>query len=442
MRNPRLGVVVPYRRRPHHLNTFLPNISRYLSGQGIDYKIIVVDQDDSKDFNRGMLCNIGFQEAEKNACRYVVFHDVDMIPINVDYTYSTYPVHLISNDLPFETYFGGITLFPSNVFKKINGFSNFYWGWGFEDDDLRYRCIKNKVKLNKIKHTSKYANRDTVILNGKTSFIRAKNVLNHIRSFEIEIDIRPGKFIYDHEKTSDKYTIFSIPGIMYGGKYFDFTLFYTSFKRFSLQFYDKKEQFYQIYSEPIDVIENNIKIKFNAGQRVMELIIDNQTIGKIEVKDRLFEYDNARNITIGCDSNKENYFEGAIDSFSIKDRWDEYSLKYNSDNLEHYKLVDESKNGNNGRIIKAEIGKFDTPETYNNYIPIRRKSNVSKLSHESSGFIGGRWKSDLTRWNQLRFNNEVINDRYEGIEDGLSTCEYILHSKEKKGNIIHLKVGI
>lgn len=435
MRNPRLGVIVPYRNRPYHLQPFLFRLKSYLSKTDINYKIIIVDQDDEKDFNRGMLCNIGFLEAKKLACKYVVFHDVDMIPIDVDYSYSDHPVHLISEDLPFDTYFGGMTMFPVKDFEKIDGFSNFYWGWGFEDDDLRYRCIKNNLKLNNKLQESTYANRDTVILNGENSFIKVKNPINHLRSFKIEIDLRTDKLLYDHTKTSDIYPIFSLKG-------YDFTLFYSSFKRFTLQFFDKEGQFYQIYSDPIDLIENNIIVEYNHLKKIMKLSIDNNIIGEVKLKDRLYEYNKLKDLFIGVDHKLENFFKGAIDNFNVLDGYGDYIIKLDSSKTQYYKIIDGSNNNTPGRIFKAELGKFSTPNTYTNYKPIRRKSVIEKLSHESSGFIGGRWKSDLTRWNQLRFNNEVINGRYEGIKDGLSTCEYILHSKTKDRNVTHLKVGI
>lgn len=38
---------------------------------------------------------------------------------------------------------GGVTAFSAIDFKLINGFSNVFWGWGSEDDDL-YRRVVNK----------------------------------------------------------------------------------------------------------------------------------------------------------------------------------------------------------------------------------------------------------------------------------------------------------
>ena len=98
----KLGIIVPYRNRKAQLREFSRNIKFYLDGLGIPYHVFVISQDNAKQFNRGALLNIGFKYAEKKLCDYVVFHDVDMIPANVDYSYSDVPLHMATDFLYFN----------------------------------------------------------------------------------------------------------------------------------------------------------------------------------------------------------------------------------------------------------------------------------------------------------------------------------------------------
>ena len=92
----KLGVIVPYRNRPNQLKHFLNHIKLYLDKKDIDYEIIIVEQTEKNNFNRGKLLNIGFLKAEELKCDYIVFHDIDMLPIDADYSYTSKPTHLIT----------------------------------------------------------------------------------------------------------------------------------------------------------------------------------------------------------------------------------------------------------------------------------------------------------------------------------------------------------
>ena len=38
-------------------------------------------------------------------------------------------------------------MFSRESFLKVNGYSNEYWGWGAEDDDILYRCHLAGLKV-------------------------------------------------------------------------------------------------------------------------------------------------------------------------------------------------------------------------------------------------------------------------------------------------------
>jgi hypothetical protein len=152
----KLLVVVPYRDREQHLKKFIPYIHEALRSQNILYQITIVEQCKEKLFNRGLLCNMGFITFQ-NDCDYVCFHDIDMIGEPFDYQYEPIVTHLSALEKRrnytewYKEYLGGVVLFPREIFWNINGFSNEYWGWGKEDDDLNLRCdimgIKTQRKL-------------------------------------------------------------------------------------------------------------------------------------------------------------------------------------------------------------------------------------------------------------------------------------------------------
>jgi hypothetical protein len=138
-----MSVVVPYRDRMMHLQEFVPHMQRYLEGR--NFKILVMEQADTKPFNRGKLLNIGFF-CEQEQSDYVCFHDVDMLPVEeCDYSMPESTTHLAGRleicgfKMPYAEYLGGVLLVLKSDFTRIDGFSNAYWGWGEEDDDLWLR---------------------------------------------------------------------------------------------------------------------------------------------------------------------------------------------------------------------------------------------------------------------------------------------------------------
>ncbi len=42
---------------------------------------------------------------------------------------------------------GGVTAITTSDFARLNGFSNSFWGWGGEDDDLYHRVQYNSMTL-------------------------------------------------------------------------------------------------------------------------------------------------------------------------------------------------------------------------------------------------------------------------------------------------------
>jgi hypothetical protein len=162
---PPLQIVVPYRNREAHFKSFVPHLRAYFardkSDRHIPYRVLIVEQDGNDPFNRGALKNVGFMLGAAES-EYTCFHDIDYLPIWADYSYTDEPTRIvwhgaqtrpiapeksirkIINDM--EDLFGTVILVPNRLFTAVNGYSNEYWGWGFEDSDLKRRFLTAGAK--------------------------------------------------------------------------------------------------------------------------------------------------------------------------------------------------------------------------------------------------------------------------------------------------------
>ena len=149
----KLAICVPHYKREEHLKEFVPHMDEFFKDKDIEYKIFVANQvypDSVSGFNRGTAKTVAFDIAQKEGYDYFCFHDIDMVPEDVtcDYSYPDKVEHLavmvqqFEYGLKYQEYFGGAILFTKEHYEKINGYSNGYFNWGMEDDDLFYRTKK------------------------------------------------------------------------------------------------------------------------------------------------------------------------------------------------------------------------------------------------------------------------------------------------------------
>ncbi|KAI0216014.1 Beta-1,4-N-acetylgalactosaminyltransferase bre-4 [Lamellibrachia satsuma] len=160
-----------------------------------------------------MLMNVGYAEASKQAnYSCYIFHDVDLLPEDDRNIYSCpeQPRHMsaaidkFNYKLPYYGIFGGVSAFKKDHFKLINGFSNKFFGWGGEDDDLYERTRFHKLKLSRysmsiarykmIKHKNEPLNRPnpkrmSLLYSGKKRF--ATDGLNSLKYELLGFEKRP-----------------------------------------------------------------------------------------------------------------------------------------------------------------------------------------------------------------------------------------------------------
>jgi hypothetical protein len=143
----KLTVLIPYRDRTEHLARLIPTLRDELRRQDISARVLVIEQSSSELFNRGKLLNIGAHYAAPFT-DYYCLHDVDAIPIIANYTCPSQPLRLVSKlvtprqeTLRTDYYFSGAVSIRKEQFFAANGYSNEYFGWGKEDDDLFFRLL-------------------------------------------------------------------------------------------------------------------------------------------------------------------------------------------------------------------------------------------------------------------------------------------------------------
>ncbi len=160
----KLSIIVPYRDRQVHLRRFSKHILKYFTHDKLDrdipFAVTVVEQEEGLPFNIGAVRNVGFDLSRD--FDYHCFHDVDFLPIWTDHRYATAPTRLLwfgaevrpiepGGDIGAfhvrETYFSGVIMFNRQDFETVNGYSNDFWGWGSEDDDMRTRCQLEDLKI-------------------------------------------------------------------------------------------------------------------------------------------------------------------------------------------------------------------------------------------------------------------------------------------------------
>ncbi|CAH8490919.1 unnamed protein product [Dicrocoelium dendriticum] len=144
-----VAIIIPYRNREIHLRLLVDHITPMLRRQLTKYTMFVIEQVGETRFNRAALFNVAFIQSNKMAdfdC--FIFHDVDLLPMQDNLPYrckQSGPVHLsaamnkFAFRLPYLSFFGGVVAVTKKQFLNINGFSNCFFGWGGEDDDMFYR---------------------------------------------------------------------------------------------------------------------------------------------------------------------------------------------------------------------------------------------------------------------------------------------------------------
>ena len=156
-------IAIPFRNREKHLEYFIENSVPLIEKHLPNTKVVVVEQNQGKLFNRGVLLNVAFKEYQ-NKTKYFFTHDVDLNPtlkcINEHYTKEVNDTDVLGIYTSGCNTLGGIIKIQDSTIHKINGFPNNIWGWGTED-----KALQNRAEYYNIKKITNITNSKN-ILNG------------------------------------------------------------------------------------------------------------------------------------------------------------------------------------------------------------------------------------------------------------------------------------
>jgi hypothetical protein len=151
---PKVIFIVPYRGRDQQLQFFNKHMKYILEDfEEKDTKIMIIHQNDDRSFNCGAMKNIGFlivKDMYPNDYKNItlVFNDVDTLPFTKNFIQYETEKNIVKHFYGFKHTLGGIVSINAENFETINGFPNF-WAWGYEDNMLYDRVVKNKLFINR-----------------------------------------------------------------------------------------------------------------------------------------------------------------------------------------------------------------------------------------------------------------------------------------------------
>ena len=457
----KLGVCIPYRDRELHLNEFIPKVGKYLKEQGIDFQMYFCHQTDDKLFNRGATKNIAAKHAFEEGCDYIVWHDIDMIPVEgggADYSFpENAPRHIATKisqmdwQLKYHEYFGGAVLFTKEQVEATNGYSNGYWDWGMEDDDLFWRCHEEgltndsylQTKLEETKYFRFNGNSSKAIVNldrEHRAFNRNSHTVSVLtRAFQMP-DKNPIYLIGSKKKKYVEYPILRIPGYDYG-------LSFNNSRALSMTYWNTFNEHNYMWLKRYDNQWSWVTVVFDDVNKLSHFYLNGTEVDSLaghgspspfKYKGKLKKYTSDK-IYLGFTPSKGidesiRYFKGDIARVLI---WDRALSKDEVENL-NYAVPDNGKfldispeTLSDIQLHDVFIGKEDIVVP-NSIIPYRIEGKMRCLPHKDEGIVGGKFmKGDTTAANERRYVLEMQQGKINYKEDGIKQVQYELVSEEK-----------
>jgi len=448
----KLGICIPYRNRKEHIESLIPHLTKELDKQGIEHTFYVGHQVDEKLFNRGAMKNIAAHYAFEDGCDYVAWHDVDMLVYNkeeegVSYVYpENTPLHIATKlskykyGLGYDQYFGGVVLFTKEQAYKTNGYSNDYWDWGQEDDDLFWRCYYEGfttgrvIKTEKDKLVANFNGNDSAMYIPTSREISSCLHNDHTITLTFSADQQEDKvpiwLVGDKNKQFIEYPILRKDGSWTWG------LSFNNSRAVTINVFDRTNMRHYNWAKRFEGMWTQMTISYSSEEKNMYVYVNDELISQrngtkentpFQINEPLKTHDAIRPFLLGFCSHTNTRFKGKISEFKIYDKFfnninDVYE---NTENV----VLDLNMRGEN--IIEQNVNlSTEDIEIIENIIPYRREGKFYCLPHIDEGFINGRWaKGETTARNEKRFVTEMqqgkINYKEDGLRNIMDTMEIV-----------------
>jgi hypothetical protein len=457
----KLGICIPYRDREEHLKKLVPHLRKHLNRQGIDHKFYVAHQVDDKLFNRGAMKNIAAKRAFEDGCDYIAWHDVDMLPYDetCDYSYpEETPIHIATQlskygyDMSYDQYFGGVILFNKEQVERTNGYSNDYWDWGMEDDDLFWRAYYEGYTTGKV--ISNKTNRPSLYFNGDTSHVeipsnrRVVEYLNRNHTITLLVktqqqeDKVPIWLVGDEDRQFIEYPIFRKSGG------FNYGISFNNSRAMTFQLFDMTRAPIYNWIKRFENMWTRLTISIDAENKKMYCYVNDELATNVRNKkeerpldfdNRLLRYDLRNPFYLGFDPQANTRLKGEIAECKVYNRFftpeeishvfeggsDGAVMDLDFENISDGKITDKV-NGIVGTLNDIEIKNTDI-EIVENILPYRRDGKFYCLPHLDLGFVNGKWhQGETTAKNEKRFVREMQQKKIDYKNDGMSNLKYEL----------------
>ena len=457
----KLGVCVPYRNREAHMHEFIPKVAKYLKNQGIDFHMYFCHQVDDKLFNRGATKNIAAKHAFEDGCDYIVWHDIDMIPEEgggADYTFPIEgPRHIATKisqmeyQLKYHEYFGGAVLFSKSHIDKTNGYSNDYWDWGMEDDDLFWRAHREGLTNNTYLYPQKklidyysFSGNDSYMKipysqNFRNLTARSHTVSVLVRAFQQE-DKLPIYLIGDSTRKYKEFPILRIPGYDYG---FSF----NNSRAISLQYWNNYHDHNYMWIKRYDGQWSWVTATFDNEDKLSSLYLNGTEVDSkggigspspLKWAGRLKAY-GKQDLFLGIspsepDDSPVKYFKGDIARVLAYRRAlspEEVANIHNEAPGDH--VIDFDAKELPVEYAKHNVEKLsEYTHIPNSVLPYRVEGKFRCLEHEDEGIIDNNFvKGETTAKNEERYVLQMQQGKIDYKKDGFHQVSYELVKEHK-----------